>query len=175
MDVEGILFKSYSAEVEPNLNEVLPPDTLFHKKGPVNVANDLVHNILVDSTLVARRIQLERKYRAIKEGRITDGNPDFIGTWSVRIPVQGLFEIYIKKRKGTRISGIMEDSCGTATVEGEITDTRMWFVKRYDADAVSIGGFPHLRYEGERQNGTIKGTYYSEEYGEYEFEITEQG
>ena len=188
MGVEGIQFKSYSAEVAPvidqfQLGKFDPSDKYFNmdlESVARSISNqipplELVNNRVVDSKVVARRIESERKYRAIKEGRITDGDPDFVGTWNIRIPAQGLFELYIQKRDGRRISGIIEDACGSATFEGESTDTEIWFVKRYDDDAISIGGWSIFFYAEERQNGTVKGTYYSEDHpGKQEFEMTEQ-
>ncbi len=80
-------------------------------------------------------VHLERCYHALKKGRITDGKPDYIGTWDLDFEHKGLFEIYVTKSSptedGMNIEGIIEDCFGTAEFTGKIEPKGITFVKKY--------------------------------------------
>jgi hypothetical protein len=82
---------------------------------------------------------IERKYRAAKHGRVTEGTPDYIGTWDLRLEHRGLFELFVQERtlsgKKTNIKGLIEDCNGTAGFEGFTNDNYIEFTKVYANDA----------------------------------------
>lgn len=75
---------------------------------------------------------IERMYKAVVHGRVTDGNPDFIGTWDEKLEHRGLFELYItKKDEDDQVQGTIEDCLGSATFEGWITKREASFTQNY--------------------------------------------
>jgi hypothetical protein len=129
--------------------------------------------------LFANRKRLERQYKAAKTGRITGGQPNFIGTWDTKIPSRGLFEFFIVKQDGEMVSGTIEDTFGSATFNGRLTDRAVTFTKLYDDDAKSVGGSKSsLRYQstgrvgnkfvGDITNGT------GERIGIFEMKVVEK-
>lgn len=123
----------------------------------------------VDLAVLLERELLIRKYRALKEKRITDGTkPDFIGTWDLDLEARGLFEVFVE---GSRFGGRIEDTLGTAVFEGTVTDSEVAFVKVYDPEKSSqevttdpiryVGNLVHGKYEGhyEVANTPISGRF----------------
>lgn len=171
--------QSYSREsAEKYLSEGIEPNRFSATAYPL-IAN------------VAERESLERRHRALKTGRIVLGrtpdflgyvsdetfksshqelkaaiaghNPDFIGTWDTGVPLRGLFELFIIKRKDDSITGIIEDTVGSATFFGEIRDGNdgwIKFHKRYTQTARFVGSrVEHINYYGEKKDGTFHGTF----------------
>lgn len=112
----GIVFEGYSTE------------RLLDKGGC-----GFVEGAVPDPERVFSRIGLERSIRLVEDGRIMkDGEPQFVGTWSVIEPAKGYFEVYVGNNKGNKLSGRIEDCFGSATFEGEISQDELKFTKRYD-------------------------------------------
>lgn len=106
---------------------------------------------------------IERSYKAVKESRITDGKPDFIGTWDTGRPHRGLFEMFVQERveegPRTRVRGVIEDCNGNATFEGEFRGERVAFTKVY-TKAMDRAAKGNIFYEGWRHNtGEYQGEY----------------
>jgi hypothetical protein len=94
------------------------------------------------------------------EGRITHAIPTYIGTWSPNYPTTGLFEMFVEKRVGVRISGTIKDVIGTASFDGIIRGSTISFSKQYDQDAILIGGEKNpIHYKGKQKDGRAIGTY----------------
>ena len=130
----GIKFKAYAAEETPDL-QALRGDLLFcmSEEMPSNSGstaeflsrhippNPFVQDPAFDRcTVLAERDSLERRYNAVKTGRITNGErkPDYIGAWQLDIPARGLFELFIYERDDNHVSGLIEDTLGMATFTG---------------------------------------------------------
>ncbi len=78
--------------------------------------------------LVIERELVMRKYRAATRGRVmAEGIPDFIGTWDLRVPAKGLFEVYLESDGDGRI----EDIFGSATAIARIDGDKIGFDKKY--------------------------------------------
>lgn len=116
-------------------------------------------------------IKAEREYRALKTNRITDGNPHFIGTWNLPFEYRGLFEVYVTEAgKDGNISGLIEDTAGSAKFSGRIQDGIMiTFVKTYTnplpwaikseinyKGSINLDGEFLGEYEGEGGGGRFK-------------------
>ena len=103
----------------------------------------------------------QRSYDAVNKGRVTDGNPHFIGTWDLSLEPRGLFEIFVDKaerRNGNLfISGTIEDCLGSATIHGDLSDDFIKFTKVYYNH---MGGSENpISYEAAKSNGEFSGTY----------------
>jgi hypothetical protein len=109
---------------------------------------------------------IERLYSAVKKGRVTDGNPDYIGTWDVNFEESGLFEVFVKERVQEngkiKISGTIEDCNGSADFEGVIDGNKLIFNKRYTNAApnaakgeINYNGLLH----GPHKDGLYVGSY----------------
>jgi hypothetical protein len=86
-----------------------------------------------DLERVFSRTGLERSIRLIEEGKIMEnGEPFCVGTWAIREPARGYFEVYVVNRKGNKLSGKIEDCFGSATFEGTISGDEISFTKQYD-------------------------------------------
>ena len=112
----------------------------------------------VDRGILLDRELLERKYRALMQKRITQGEePDFMGTWDVDCQPRGLFEIFVE---GARFGGRIEDTLGTALFEGTITDSEISFVKAYVREKSSHETAKDpIHYTGSLTNGQYEGHY----------------
>ena len=110
-------------------------------------------------------IFLERAYRALKEGRVTDGKPNAIGTWDTYFKEQGLFEFYITKSQpegnGKLIEGVIEDCIGSATFSGAFREDigEIFFSKDYFKNFNGAAPFP-LYYKGVIKDGQFTGKYF---------------
>ena len=61
---------------------------------------------------------------------MSERTPDYIGTWNLVIPAQGLFEVYLDKKNGG-MTGRIEDTLGTAIFTGVISKKTATFMKKY--------------------------------------------
>jgi hypothetical protein len=108
-------------------------------------------------------IFMERAYKAVKEGRVTDGNPNYIGTWELTQEPRGLFEVYLEGgvEEDGGIKGTIEDCFGTATFSGRIARGQISFTKIYKKVYDSrINPEIHILYEGHfQENGNYEGFY----------------
>ncbi len=100
----------------------------------------------------------ERLYSIVKTGRVTDGKPDFVGTWLTTYPHRGFFEMYITLKDGHHVEGTIEDCIGSATFTGEINDNRIKFFKAY-SDTSDLAMKGPIHYQGVLQNGKYVGHY----------------
>ena len=109
----------------------------------------------------ALSIEAEKLYKAVKEGRVTDYAPNFIGTWNTRLPHRGLFEVFINKiepaKETTKIKGTIEDCLGLAEFSGQLQDNLIGIVKKY-THATDEAAKGEIIYDGK----------YNEKSGEYE-------
>lgn len=175
---DGISVLSYAKEEAPNMQVLRREMGFIHSDlerytvkavaeqlssriGP----NTLVQNAQPQAAVVPEREALERRYRAVKTGRITDRKPDFIGTWATDIPARGLFELFIVGRAGTHFVGTIEDTIGSATFHGRIDENNINFTKVYDAATHSIRGpMPpckgEVAYTARKSNGKYEGTFH---------------
>ncbi len=112
---------------------------------------------------LARADSCMRSHSAVKNGKITEGRPDFIGTDDVDVPLRGLFELYIKEESGNEVSGTIEDVYGMAAFRGTFDDAGFRFIKHYGRKAVMAGGDLYdIRFEGrsdERLPGSVSGEF----------------
>jgi hypothetical protein len=108
------------------------------------------------------RVMLERSYKAVREGRVTDDKPDYIGTWETALEHKGLFEVFVKERIAdnciTRIRGTIEDCIGTAGFEGFIDGNKLLFTKRY-TNALPNAAKGEINYNGLRHGPQKDGLY----------------
>lgn len=110
--------------------EHLPWDSSRYRSGSV-LRRDLD---IPAKEVIMQRESLQRKYNAVTQGRITSHDkPDGIGTWNVKCPAAGLFEIYID-RGSDRFEGTIEDVLGKATFVGEKTPYVIKMIKTYDSN-----------------------------------------
>ncbi|MCL5008409.1 MAG: hypothetical protein M1156_00775, partial [Candidatus Marsarchaeota archaeon] len=149
-----LIVQSYAAEAIPEIATV-------QSVGMQSIQTTLVRDAVPNIQELMRDDRLRVGYKALKTGRITDENPDFIGTWDIRIPPRGLFELFIEKRDGGRIAGRIEDTIGSAKFSGVSAEGRIDFVKQYMESAVDIGGIPdRIEYSGVvRRRSDVTGTF----------------
>jgi hypothetical protein len=108
---------------------------------------------------------LKRKYLAITTGEIIPGGkPNYVGSWDIVMPEQGLFEIYINSQDQDNFSGIVEDVLGRAKISGTITDESIVFTKQYLKDESLTGVIQEeITYEGKREGNYYVGNYSSKD------------
>ncbi|MGA3021144.1 MAG: hypothetical protein ABSD68_04315, partial [Candidatus Micrarchaeales archaeon] len=155
--------KSEEKAIIEMLSERIPPNTLMQDSGS-------------DGAYLAIRDSLERKYCAIKSGRITEEKPDAIGTWDTTIRAKGLFELFITERNGTKVSGTIEDTLGKSTFNGVWESDFISFVKEYQNPAILAGASQKaLFYNGQSRNGkNFVGRFTNEDRCfVYDFEMTQ--
>jgi hypothetical protein len=123
----------------------------------------------VSSEVLKYRQSVIRKFKAIKEEKITDGIPDYYGTWDIRVLPRGLFEIYFEGKGFGRI----EDCFGTAKFEGFIDDeSGAIFFKEYNQEEVSFGGASgKIWYSGSFEGNVCSGFFENPDSGRREFLI----
>ena len=113
-------------------------------------------------------MHVERLYKAVKEGRVTDGKPDFIGTWDTRLTHRGLFEVFITSRDvdAHSIEGVIEDCNGSAAFRGgTFPPGTIAFTKRY-THAVPQAAKGNIEYECKlSSDGLWRGCYRGERSG----------
>jgi hypothetical protein len=138
-------------EFERVLSENLPENNFFP--------------MIVEMDFGSIRDVAKRKHDAVMKGRITQKVPDFIGSWAPDIPASGLFEMFIEKRKGSAISGTIEDTYGPASFSGKLTANEVEFTKQYDPQTSIIPAVEKGRmlYAGSPElYGIIRGTFRSD-------------
>lgn len=132
----------------------LPPSFLFSEDR--NVSGVLLEDSSPNPQIIVERTCLKRQSRALTEGRVTDGSPDFIGTWDVEIPARGLFEVYLDSKQ----SGRIEDCLGTATFVGEIGPERIDFTKGYlPEESLKTSYHDVINYSGRLVGKDYEGVY----------------
>jgi hypothetical protein len=104
-------------------------------------------NPSLDLRLIADHLCLERKINLIETGRISkNGTPDYVGVWNITHPSQGYFELFLDKSENG-FKGRIEDCLGSAKFEGEISNEKINFTKKYDFP-LSIGAKEDVVYKG---------------------------
>ena len=132
----------------------LHPSFLFSEDR--HVSGVLLEDSSPNPQIIVERTCLERQLRAVTEGRVTDGSPNFIGTWDVEIPARGLFEVYLE----SGMSGRIEDCLGTATFVGEIGPERVDFIKGYHPEESSGAAYHDvINYSGRLVGQNYEGVY----------------
>jgi len=165
LETQGISFGQYLREIAGLRNEEADPFegwTIsavmpeFDKKLPSFITYEGP-----DPSVVVERELLQRSYNAVTQMRILpERKPDFIGTWFPKLRSRGLFEVYIEERRdGGGISGTIEDILGTAGFEGHWNGQKISFKKNYDAQKSQGQSHYPLFYQGNLENGTIRGHY----------------
>jgi hypothetical protein len=119
----------------------------------------LIENPSPNKNELLDRELIKRRYRAATEGRIMTGKiPDFVGTWDITIPARGLFEIYLNKKDN--LVGLIEDTLGTATFNGSITDKKAIFAKNYNQKKSSSDAIRDtIMYAGNGSNDLYIGDF----------------
>lgn len=108
-----------------------------------------------------------RQYLALTEGVvIPNGEPDFVGSWNPGIPEKGLFEIYFKDNGD--LSGTVEDTLGTASIECNILGKSITFKKKYIKEKSSDSACEtEIEYRGILdENGIYRGSFTIGNYGD---------
>lgn len=116
-----------------------------------------IHNHFVkDATPLPERVffreGMERFFRLVKTGRLTQATPDYVGIWDCTHPSKGYFEVFVESSSNGNITGKIVDCLGDATFSGRITSDGIKFVKNY---TVHDGNIFHgdINYRGERIAG----------------------
>lgn len=90
---------------------------------------------------------------------------DFKGTWDVRLPKDGYYELFItgkptedelKEDPLLNVSGIITDMIGNATFVGTLKEKEFFFLKTYDTVAIDKGAAVHgvdYLFSGDVQSG----------------------
>lgn len=159
--------------------EQAPPAALLKRKitelmlvgcGPIQAEQSLRDNMIANKFVRdAQRIEdvfthdiVQRKFRALKYRRLTNGTPDFIGEWG-DIPGLGVIEFYVKDVDGELVRGIAEDVYATTPFFGKISpksveftrflrgddgeDKEIFYYAEKEGD-VYVGMFQHPEVEG---------------------------
>ncbi len=147
LEKRGIIFNRYTKEDVyhvPALDGSMIGAPAFAYVGTTETSRDDLVKFM------SRRDSLQRQYNAVKKGRVMAWKPDFIGTWNMEIPAQGLFEVFVNhRRKDGSFDGIIEDCIGRARFEGAISNGGVSFRKYYFDPARWTGGAADvIRYEG---------------------------
>jgi len=146
----GIKIENYSRE-SPVDNRVHYPyykvQTIFDKQA------------LPDEKVTSYRQNLERTIKLLEQKRLGDKEPDFIGTWDIRNPLKGYFEMFVNKNGG-KIQGEIIDCLGDADFEGKVDARNIKFVKQYRERKNEID------YQGIVRDGKIIGFFTTEGFGE---------
>ena len=113
----------------------------------------LLQNPSPDRSELLHRELLQRRYDAVTQGRILPNRiPDYIGTWDLVIPARGLFEIYLNPKTGKN-TGRIEDSLGSATFTGVVSENNVIFAKKYEESKSSSEAVKAtLSYEADGAN-----------------------
>jgi hypothetical protein len=164
LDPKGIKVNSYQVETPDS-----PSGTLYFFDEDIRrgVSTKLNKNPTLESRHDANweRFFLERRLKAVTEGRVTNGTPNFIGTWNTYIPAQGLFEIYVED--ANQFSGKIEDCLGTAVFRGNVDENQISFLKIYlPSDSLKEAFRGAIAYQGNRIGDFYKGEFehvYSED------------
>lgn len=132
-----------------------------HPKYPIDTTLREGSSLEAMQQIELNRILLERSFKAVTEGCITNRTPDFIGTWDTDIPARGLFEIHLNKDENNRFTGIIQDSLGDAIFSGQIDEDQVSFTKIYFPDFSSEEAFHDGRvsYTGKRDGDLYKGYF----------------
>lgn len=84
--------------------------------------------------------------------KIKAENPDYIGSWEPFVADQfgyGIFAVFIKEKKDSKIKGTIKDCLGKSTFEGNLTEQEISFKKRYSPQAIKKGGYDgEIIYKG---------------------------
>src|SRR3989338_1989232 len=139
----GVIFDSY-AKQEPSKSGY--PPIVF------------VRNAHPNQNILFERESLERAIRLMDYGRVVDGTPDYVGTWSLYEPSKGYFEMFIRLRNGERVEGVIEDILGTAIFTGVLNASGIQFTKKYvaaSADAIK----EQIPYEAKRVGNEFCGVF----------------
>ena len=110
---------------------------------------------------------LERQIKLVKEGRITDGTPDYVGTWDMD-PFEGYFEVYVQDTDGENISGVIEDVNGSASFEGKVDESEVGKIKEGLPLEITVGAIKNDKFDAILDYIAPKGI---EENGAIQFEI----
>ncbi len=136
----GITVDRYGKEELPedSMKELTRfPDHYLEYGTPFPVQNVMAANHKPPESVNHNRESLMRRIRALENGRVCkNGKPDYIGTFCVPRPPEGLFEVYIQKNENGKISGIIEDILGTAYLEGWDKNGLFNFRKNYSPGAI---------------------------------------
>ena len=109
-----------------------------------------IANAYPDLNSLYERNSLERALRFIESGRISDNEPDYVGTWDILFPSKGYFEVLVLEECCGLVSGIIEDCLGTSSFEGKITEDGIKFTKRYGEGCSPQTIKEEIHYEGKR-------------------------
>ncbi|GEM_PF-2332430 len=139
----GLKFDSYSKQKQNGKNS---PQTVF------------VRDASPDQNNLCARKSLERAITLLEQGRISGDIPDYVGTWCDYCPSEGYFEVFVHKKDGECISGVIEDILGTAMFKGGVNQQGIQFTKIYlEASRDAIRG--EIPYEAKRTGNEFHGSF----------------
>jgi hypothetical protein len=142
----GIVFDRYATMKVRDVND---PTTTFEP------------DAVPDPHRVYDRICFERSLHMMEQGRITDATPDYVGIRDYCFPSKRYFEMFVRKRKGNKISGTIEDCLGSATFTGTENARGIEFVKTYDSQRCTSEADPKpVRYKAARQGNEFYGHWF---------------
>ena len=143
----GVEFQSYSAE------------TPAGRLQPGNTLTKFEKNIRPNLGRAFTRTSLERAIRLSENGRLSDKNPNFVGTWDIHNPLGGYFEMFVNK-EGSSIHGEIIDCLGDAEFRGQLVDDELRFVKVYAPDKCSEGAsLDEISYKGIMRGRSVLGYF----------------
>lgn len=122
-------------------------------------------------TLLEREL-LERRYRAVTEGRVTTETPQFIGTWNTWCRPEGLFEVHMASQNHGETLATIEDCLGTATAVIRQNGDVLTIIKTYDPKRSGVNHNYPISYQGHKVGDKYTGSYIIDGgRGEGEFEM----
>lgn len=168
------VFSTYHREQLPE-NDLLMRkvhDAWKKGKGPLTAEKYLLENMVSNRLVkdaprehdVFEHETVRRKFSALKHRRITNGFPDFLGSWGP-LPERGVMELYITNIDGDRVSGIVEDVYKTTSFHGKISSKHIEFSRMLpDSDGNEREAFYYAELEGQEYSGMyehpeISGTF----------------
>jgi hypothetical protein len=139
--------------------ESIPHSDFFLDFAPSPRVSELDEAVTPNPDVLIERECLKRSYKAVTEGRVTNGHADFIGTWDTYIPARGLFEINITE-SGSICNGTIEDCLGSATFTGSFDEDKIHFIKTYDTSRSLDDAYKgDIFYRGAKTGNIYRGNF----------------
>ncbi len=120
----------------------------------------------LEKTLAFERERVFRRLRIAKKGRVTDENPDYVGSWDTLHASIGFFEMFISHRNGENVSGIIKDGLGDASFVGREEGNVFTFVKKYGTYSARGAARKPIQYKAVRFNGDYAGFFWMDGFGQ---------
>jgi hypothetical protein len=134
---------------------VVHPETMYYYGNTITAQGP-------NPKAIAEREYLLRNWRVVTQGKILPGsNPEYIGTWQIGLPSEGLFEVYVhESTRNGEVTGVIEDCIGTADFTGKIGSKIVRFSKKYQPDnAIKEAAKGNVLYSGQFRKQVCIGEY----------------